>query len=386
MRILHTTFSYPPIKCGIPEVLRQLSERLAKRGHEVHVATGAVKGTPRTEVRSGVTVHRFDVQGNLVDGISGEINDYIDFVRSRQWDVIASHCAQIWSTDLLFEIQMDTPLVFVAHGLMYKNYVFRDYYARLAEWLRKKKTIVSLSSVGIDDGAFRRDYSLPEAVIIPNGVDIGEWDTPVLGVRRAWGREDEPWLLNVSAHTPLKSHKLLFELMKELRANNSLMHLTQIGYSFPARKMSLGKIGVRGGCYYQCKVRAQFEKSISMMLNISRAETISAVKEADLMVLTSSWEASPLVLLESMAAGTPFVTFDTGCVREHVGGRVVSSLSEMAQTVIELMADADLRRDLGQQGKKRIAERHDWEVVVDAYEHLYKRLTSEAKRQEALRV
>jgi glycosyltransferase involved in cell wall biosynthesis len=113
---------------------------------------------------------------------------------------------------------------------------------------------------------------------------------------------------------------------------------------------------------------------------------VSAVKEADLMVLTSNWEASPLVILESMAAGTPFVTFDAGCVREHVGGRVVDSLSEMAETVIELMADSDLRRELGEQGKRRIAERHDWEVVVDAYEDLYRRCANVESSREAVQI
>ena len=95
-------------------------------------------------------------------------------------------------------------------------------------------------------------------------------------------------------------------------------------------------------------------------------------------MLSSEWEASPLVILEAMAAGTPFVTFDVGCVREHVGGYVVESLPEMQQRVRELLAEPDLRAELGRQGKQRIAERHDWEVIVDQYEALYRKL--EAKQ------
>jgi glycosyltransferase involved in cell wall biosynthesis len=321
-----------------------------------------------------VTVHRFDVRGNLVRGIFGEANAYLEFVQSKRWDVSASHCAQSWSTDLLFQVKTDTPTVFVPHGLTYRNSAYQGYYGRLAEWLRHNKTMVSLSSSGIEDGAFRRDYSLGEAVIIPNGVDTGEWAAPALGVRKAWHRESQPWLLSVSTHQSVKSHWRLFELMKQLRSDKHEMHLTQIGRGHRAEKFNLGKLGVRGGCYYSCMARALFEKSITMMLNLSRAKTVSAVKEADVTVLTSSFEASPLVILESMAAGTPWVSFDVGCVREHAGGRVVNSLSEMAAAIVELMGDAGLRRRLGEEGKMRIAEQHDWEVVTDRYEQLYRML------------
>jgi len=385
MRLLHTTFSYYPEVSGVPEVVRQISERLVKRGHDVHVATGAVKGSPRIEIVNGVTVHRFAIHGNLVRGILGETDAYVELVRSKQWDVVASHCAQIWSTDLLFQIQLDIPHVFVAHGLSYTNPIYKNYFGQLANWLSKKKTMVSLSSTGVDDGEFIQKYSLHSATIIPNGIDSAEWNTPSLGLRSAWGRESEPWLVNVSIHSPVKGHKLLFDLIKQLRSDKQAMHITQIGRGHYAEKFNLGKLGIRGGCYYSCRTQSQFEKSLTLKLNISRTETVSVVKEADLMILTSNWEASPLVILESMAAGTPFVTFDVGCVREHVGGRVVGSLLEMNNTIIELMSDVRLRRDLGEQGKSRIAERHDWEIIADAYERLYRKVVVEYKLNDQMR-
>src|ERR1039458_9870924 len=121
--------------------------------------------------------------------------------------------------------------------------------------------------------------------------------------------------------------------MKQLRLKKQRMHLTQIGHGHYATKWNLGRLGVRGGCYYSCITRALFDKSVTMMLNVPRAESVSAIKEADIMVHPSNWEASPLVILECMAAGKPFVAFDVGCVREHAGGRVVGSLSEMAEAV-----------------------------------------------------
>jgi glycosyltransferase involved in cell wall biosynthesis len=379
MNILQTAPDYPPLVSGVPEVVRQISEGLATRGHEVHVATGAVSGSPQTEVRNGVTIHRFDVHGSFVKGIYGDKGSYVEFVKSRQWDLVASHCSQTWSTDLLFEIEPTTPSIFVAHGLTYTDPIYRDYYRSLAEWLRKKKTMVSLSAIGIDDEDFRRDYGLADAVIIRNGVDKHEWETPALGVRKAWGRDREPWLLNVSVHSPVKSHELLFDVMSRVRSKHVNMHLTQIGRAHSARKWNAGKLGIRGGCYYACKLRSLFEPSISLMEDIPRELTVSAIKEADIMVHPSNWEASPLVILECMAAGTPFVAFDVGCIREHAGGIVVRSTAEMVDAVIELMNDGRHRKDLGEQGKRCIAERHDWEKVVDAYESLFYRVVANGK-------
>ena len=376
MLILHTASLYAPLTSGIPEVVGQLSERLARRGHELHVATSAVDGSPSTEVRNGVTVHRFRVSGNAVTGIKGDAEQYLGFVRSRQWDVLSSHCAQTWTTDLLLEEALDFPAVFVAHGLSsYRNPAYRDYFGTLAAWLRNGRAMVSIAGVGIEDSDFIRDHELPPSTVIHNGVSTEEWVTPELGVRRKWGIGTRPWLVNVSTHCPPKAHHRLFELMKTMRATDPSALLTQIGCTYPAARWNLGSFGVKGGCYYACQLKSAFSQGLSMKLDIPRAETVSAIKEADLMVLTSAWEASPLVILESMAAGTPFVSFDVGNVREHAGGRVVHSVREMQSAVHELLADKDLRIELGAQGKACVAERHDWERMVDSYERLYRELT-----------
>ena len=41
MRILHTASTFAPSFDGVAEVVRHISERLAHRGHDVHVATAA---------------------------------------------------------------------------------------------------------------------------------------------------------------------------------------------------------------------------------------------------------------------------------------------------------------------------------------------------------
>jgi len=112
-------------------------------------------------------------------------------------------------------------------------------------------------------------------------------------------------------------------------------------------------------------------------VNRPREEVVSAIKEADLMVSTSGKEANSLVLLESMAAGVPWVSFDVGSARENAGGLVVRDLNEMRAAVVKLSRNAQLRRKLGDAGRAQIAEKHNWDTIVDQYEQLYKGVVSQ---------
>ena len=58
MRLIELTDLYRPVIGGLERFVALLSEELARRGHEVHVVTSAVPGTPAVERSCGVTVHR----------------------------------------------------------------------------------------------------------------------------------------------------------------------------------------------------------------------------------------------------------------------------------------------------------------------------------------
>ena len=58
MRVIELTDLYEPAIGGLERFVRMLSEQLVLRGHEVHVVTSTVPGTPAIETIAGVTVHR----------------------------------------------------------------------------------------------------------------------------------------------------------------------------------------------------------------------------------------------------------------------------------------------------------------------------------------
>jgi glycosyltransferase involved in cell wall biosynthesis len=376
MRILHTGHSYSPSVDGVAEIVRNISEVLASRGHDVHVATAALDGEKEhTELR-GVHVHRFSVKGCLALGMSGNVKGYREFVSSGNWDLLVNHCLSAWPADALLDeiAHYPWPSILVTQGLGTSNPRFENYFRELPRYLPSYYKWIRVSH-STEEIPFAEKFRLPVPPVITNGVDIARWAQPSLGVRQLWRVGNAPWIVNVSNHYGVrhKNHPMLFELARRLASTlpGTIARVTLIGNPHPMFKWNLGAVGLRGGCYYGCRARAMMSRSVELKTYVPREYVISAIQEADVLVSSSTWEANSVVLLESMAAGTPWVSTDVGSARELAGGVVVRCLSEMVEEVGGLLADSGRRRSLGTAGRARAVQRHDWETVVDQYEDLY---------------
>ena len=370
MRILHTALTYAPSLDGVAEVVRNISERLAQRGHEVHVATALIRSDSHAEVQD-VHVHRFNVRGNLALGMKGEVGAYRDFVRSGNWDIIVNHCVQVWTTDALLEEigSYPWPRILVTHGLSVDNPVFTAYYAEFRQRLCAYTKWIRISDLS-EEKLYAQRVNLPMPPVITNGVDMEEWTRPPLDLRRKWQIGRKPWVVNVSNHNPLKNHRAFFQLADLLGQHGA--RFTIVGGTYAANRWALGRVGISGGCAYECELRSKLSMgTVGLRTNLPRQEVVSAIREADVIVSTSKREANSLVLLESMAAGTPWVSFDVGSARENAGGVVVGHLGEMAEEVMELLRNLGRRETLGRAGRARAVEKHDWDGLVDRYEQVY---------------
>jgi L-malate glycosyltransferase len=371
MRILQTAETYSPTLGGVAEVVRNISERLARRGHEVHVATTAVNSHSSYAEISGVHVHRFKMRGNLALGMHGEVERYRDFVRSRNWDLLVNHCLQVWPTDALLP-QIATypwPSVLVTHGVLIDNPIFQKYFGAIPLYISAYRRWSCVSEVS-GEFAFATKFRLPRPTVIPNGVDLDEWSRATLELRCAWDIGEKPWVINVSTHSPLKAHRDFFRLANCLRRHGVCS--TLIAGTYPMSKWGMGDLGFSGGCAYECQLRASLPgNAVDLRTNLPRHQVVSAIQEADILVSTSHLESYSIVLLESMAAGKPWISFDVGTARQNAGGIVARNWLHMAEILGELVRNPEQRRQLGANGRAQILARHDWDSIVDRYEQLY---------------
>ena len=139
MRLLLCCESYPPHRGGVQEVMRQIAERMAARGHDVTVATSRHPERKSTVV-NGVKIRAFDAGGKLVYGLHGQIGEYRQFVSQFNADAILIMAAQQWSFDALWPIldNIKARKVFIPCGFsgLYEA-DFSDYFVQLPSVLRK---------------------------------------------------------------------------------------------------------------------------------------------------------------------------------------------------------------------------------------------------------
>jgi 1,2-diacylglycerol 3-alpha-glucosyltransferase len=104
-------------------------------------------------------------------------------------------------------------------------------------------------------------------------------------------------------------------------------------------------------------------------------ELAQLLRVSDTFAIMSTSETQSMVLLQAMASGVPVVAADTRALPEFVGpanGVLVAPHDpvRLAQTLAELLASPERRRQLGL-GGRRSAERYSTETVTDTWETLY---------------
>ncbi len=107
------------------------------------------------------------------------------------------------------------------------------------------------------------------------------------------------------------------------------------------------------------------------------------LKNADVFLLSSHYEAQPLCVLEAMAAGLPVISTDVGGVRDIVTDNGIlipaGDVDAMTQAMEKLYLDADARLELGAASAKNV-QAYDVSATVAGYCALYCRYAEQKKK------
>jgi glycosyltransferase involved in cell wall biosynthesis len=112
-------------------------------------------------------------------------------------------------------------------------------------------------------------------------------------------------------------------------------------------------------------------------------EPMEWLKEIDLMVFCSESEASPGVVVEAMACGTPVVATDIPATREMLGDAGIliapGNIDKLASSIREILTNERLYNECVARGIKRSTELFSVETVAAQYYHLYTSLLSRSR-------
>jgi glycosyltransferase involved in cell wall biosynthesis len=434
MKLLFCCESYWPQRGGVQEVMRQIAERMAAAGHDVSVAT-RVHPDRKTDVYNGVRIHSFDVGGNMVTGMRGEIDHYRKFLIAFDGEAILIKAAQQWSFDALWPVidQIKARKVFVPCGFsgLYEP-AYADYFRRLPDILHQFDHLIFYAE-HYRDIDFARANGISSFSIIPNGASEIEF----AGGKRRDGRlrselgipATDLIFLTVGAPVSVKGHeavtqaftradlagrgatlilngdwpiswftadhlRAVFQRLGSLKSmQNGIRLLREAGVRgvvdrlFPKRLDRHGKAKPDDETELDgttSNVAAPARKTV-LRVNLPRSKVVDAFFEADLFVFASKVEYSPLVLFESAAAGTPFLTVPAGNASEIVQwtgggwlcpadiderGYVKVSPAVLAREMEKGIRSPDHLRKLGAAGRQAWFDRFTWAKIAKSYERI----------------
>lgn len=108
-----------------------------------------------------------------------------------------------------------------------------------------------------------------------------------------------------------------------------------------------------------------------------REQVRQALASLDIYIQPSLWEGMPVAVLEAMRQGLPLVASDIvgnrDLVQHEVNGLLAGDAQQFAVHIRRLLADADLRRRLGQAGRERLLQRYTVQHMLAGMYEVYRR-------------
>jgi glycosyltransferase involved in cell wall biosynthesis len=363
VRVLHTTEFYDP-HAGGNLAIQRVSEELVRRGHTVTVATTSLRERTVAEI-AGVRIEPFRVRGSLVKGIGGEHERYQQFLLDGEFDVVTNFFADIWTTDLAFEVLdrirgakvLATPCLSKLERPTHRDYFYRVYLDALAGYDR----IIYLSAAN-KDKRFGDEHGFGEkASIIPNGAGKEFLSAPA-GFKQAFGIQTPLMFLTVANHYLAKGHAFVIEAFHRMRRSDATLVIIGEKPFFHSWY----------SCWPRCALSALLDRRIKVLRVVPRHWVVAAFQEADLFLFGSRVECAPLVMYEAFASRTPFVTTPVGNVVDHADVvQIVGTPEEMSRTANALLGDAGQRQRLVERGSEVWRARPTWAQIGGQYEALY---------------
>jgi len=366
MRVLMTSYEFPPIGGGGSAVVAGLSRELVASGHEVDLVTMSFRGCPREEVVDGVRVHRVPclrrakhncTTPEALTYVAGAMPVIRRLLARKRYDVMHAHF--ILPDGLLaWRAWRETglPYVITAHGTDVPGYnrhrlrvahrLVRPLWKRVVQGASR---IISPSEI-LEQLVLAQRPGARKTVVIPNGLQVGEYvprahGSRVLVVTRMLERKGVQYVLDSLAESPVEPE----------------VHIVGDGPFLPELRRKAEEL----------RSPARFWG----WLDNRSPELRELYQSAGIFVFPSEAENFPIVLLEAMAAGLAIITTEgTGCA-EVVGdaGLLVPVRDSKAISLAlrRLIDNPELRLSLGAAARRRIEERFTWAAVARRYVEEY---------------
>lgn len=294
---------YHPYIGGVETHVKEISERLSKRGFNVEVLTTDPKGDQvKSEEINGVTVRRFKSWAPSESYyFSQELRDYLKR-NSKKYDVIHAHSYHAFPSLYASRNAGKARFIFTPHyhgegHTPLRNLLHEPYRPIGSGIFRRADKIVSVSEY--EKQLILKDFRVDESIIevIPNGINKEEFR----GLRRRQ-----------------KSHRTIL-CVTRLEEYKGVQHLIRV---LPQLEEDI-KLEIVGKGSYQQKLFSiindlGIKPRVEIVSGIDRNELLQRYVDADLFALLSRNEAYGITVAEALAAGTLCIVAKASALTEWV--------------------------------------------------------------------
>lgn len=363
MKILLVNHRFFPAEGGTERWALGLGRALVKKGNEVTVLTQLEPNTTRLGVLDGIRIVRLPFQrfGKFRVPLG-----YWRTLKSLDYDVINVSGNRIWSADLYFPVagvfdgpQVATPHDFYQLTMQPRSVVNRAYFGWYLPWRLRAFDEYLAQTQREKDRAIR--LGIPESLITVAGtaIDIHDFQesVPRVGIRENW-KITRPMIgLYVGG---MWENKRVDRVIRSLAPLRDQVSLAVVGRDVPESRWNQRVLQ---------QLADDLQVEVRFLGSPSRRDLVGMYHESDLYLFGSEYEGFGLSLLEAMASGLPFVSFDAGAaplLSQSGAGFLAQSEEEFTQRVRELVMDEGLRHEMGERGR-RASVNWDWMTISENY-------------------
>jgi glycosyltransferase involved in cell wall biosynthesis len=310
------------------------------------------------------------------------LGSLVPAVRRLRPDIVHTHTAKAGMLGRLAAVLPGGARPVIVHT--YHGHVLEGYFdpVRAATYRAMERrmagvsdALVGVSRATVDDLVRLGIAPRSKFRVIPVGLDLEPFLSAPAGVGAAFRREvgasaDDGLLTFVGRLVAIKRVDLLLRAVARAR---------ELGA--PVRLAIVGDGGLRP---HLERLAAELGISDQVCFAGYRADMVAVTAAADIAVLSSDNEGTPVSLIEAAAAGKPAVATMVGGVPDVVTpetGLLVpaSEVEPLAKGIVALTGDPALRATMGAQARRRAAQRVSAERLVRDIDSLYTELINQPR-------
>lgn len=380
MNVLHVAASLSSEWGGPTRVVTGLTEALAKKGIKVSIFASSE-----------------DDKGVCIKNIKGvDVKLFPKNLFSRFWTSYSSSLAkalikEITKFDLIHIHEIWHHSHFVAYRLakkFYKPYVvtihgelepwclnYKAFKKKIYSFLIQRKILKEAAALhAVTEAEVKDIHNFVEnkkVFLIPNGLNLEEFEN--LPQREEFERlypqlKEKKVILFLGRIHPIKGLDILAKAFGTVLKKRDNIQLIIAGPDDDGYKnMVVEMLKVEGAL-----------NNVIFTSMLTGNEKLAALSRADIFVLPSSSEGFSISVLEAMACGLP-VVITKQCnfpeVEELGAGKVIDTdATQLSDALIELLDNPDLCKEIGNRGKRLVAEKYTWDKVADKMITVYEKI------------